>query len=30
MGRIVFMNVSAAGHVIPTLGLLAELIRRGE
>lgn len=24
------MNVSAAGHVIPTFGLVAELVRRGE
>lgn len=30
MSRIVFMNVSAAGHVIPTLGLMTELISRGE
>lgn len=30
MSRIIFMNVSAAGHVIPTLGLVAELTRRGE
>jgi MGT family glycosyltransferase len=30
MGRVVFFNVSAAGHVIPTLGLVKELIHRGE
>src|SRR5271166_5907363 len=30
MGKGVFLNVSAAGHVIPTLGLVAELVRRGE
>jgi MGT family glycosyltransferase len=30
MGKGVFLNVSAAGHVIPTLGLVAELLRRGE
>jgi MGT family glycosyltransferase len=30
MGRVIFMNVSAAGHIIPTLGLMAELIKRGE
>ena len=26
----VFLNVSAPGHVIPTLGLVGELVRRGE
>src|SRR5215471_14974332 len=30
MGKGVFLNVSAAGHVIPTLGLVAELLRRDE
>ena len=30
MARVIFMNVSAAGHVIPTLGLMVELIQRGE
>lgn len=30
MGKGVFLNVSAAGHVIPTLGLVGELVRRGE
>ncbi|NEU72156.1 MGT family glycosyltransferase [Hassallia byssoidea VB512170] len=30
MSRIIFMNVSAAGHIIPTFGLMAELIKRGE
>jgi MGT family glycosyltransferase len=30
MGKGAFLNVSAAGHVIPTLGLVAELLRRGE
>ena len=30
MGKGVFLNVSAPGHVIPTLGLVAELVRRGE
>jgi MGT family glycosyltransferase len=30
MGKGVFLNVSAAGHVIPTLGLVVELVRRGE
>lgn len=30
MSRVIFMNVSAAGHVIPTLGLMVELIDRGE
>lgn len=30
MSRVVFLNVSAAGHVIPTLGLVTELINRGE
>lgn len=30
MSRVVFMNVSAAGHVIPTFGLVTELIQRSE
>jgi len=30
MGKGVFLNVSAAGHVIPTLGVVAELVARGE
>lgn len=30
MGKGVFLNVSAQGHVIPTLGLVAELVARGE
>ena len=30
MSKGVFLNVSAAGHVIPTFGLVAELLRRGE
>src|SRR5271166_3407102 len=30
MGRAVFLNVSAPGHVIPTFPLLRELVRRGE
>jgi MGT family glycosyltransferase len=30
MGKGVFLNVSAAGHVIPTLGLVRELVARGE
>lgn len=30
MGKGVFLNVSAPGHVIPTLGLVAELVARGE
>jgi MGT family glycosyltransferase len=30
MKRVVFFNVSAAGHVIPTFGLVAELIKRGQ
>lgn len=30
MSRAVFINVSAAGHVIPTFGLVQELIERGE
>lgn len=30
MSRVIFFNVSAAGHVIPTLGLVKELIYRGE
>jgi MGT family glycosyltransferase len=30
MKRIVFFNVSAAGHVIPTFGLVAELVNRGQ
>ena len=28
--KAVFLNVSAPGHVIPTLGLVGELVRRGE
>jgi MGT family glycosyltransferase len=30
MSRVVFFNVSAPGHIIPTLGLVKELIDRGE
>jgi len=30
MSRVAFLNVSAPGHVIPTLGLVKELISRGE
>jgi len=30
MSKGVFLNVPAPGHVIPTLGLVAELLRRGE
>ncbi|MGI2902113.1 hypothetical protein [Tolypothrix sp. VBCCA 56010] len=30
LSRIIFMNVSVAGHIIPTFGLMAELIKRGE
>ncbi|MEH1785114.1 MAG: macrolide family glycosyltransferase [Nostoc sp.] len=30
MNRVIFMNVSAAGHVIPTFGLVTELMKRGE
>jgi MGT family glycosyltransferase len=30
MGKGVFLNVSAPGHVIPTLGLVVELVARGE
>lgn len=30
MSRAVFLNVSAAGHVFPSFGLVAELIRRSE
>lgn len=30
MSRVVFLNVSAAGHVIPTFGLVRELLRQGE
>jgi MGT family glycosyltransferase len=30
MSRAIFLNVSAAGHVYPTFGLVAELIKRGE
>lgn len=30
MSRVVFFNVSAPGHIIPTLGLVKELIARGE
>ncbi|MEH2000320.1 MAG: macrolide family glycosyltransferase [Nostoc sp.] len=30
MSRAVFLNVSAAGHVFPSFGLVAELIHRGE
>ena len=28
--KAVFLNVSAPGHVIPTLGLVSELVRRGD
>ena len=28
--KAVFLNVSAPGHVLPTLGLVSELVRRGE
>jgi MGT family glycosyltransferase len=30
MSRVVFLNISAPGHVNPTLGLVVELINRGE
>jgi MGT family glycosyltransferase len=30
MSRVVFLNVSAGGHIIPTLGLVKELLHRGE
>ena len=30
MGRVIFMNVSSTGHVIPTLELMVELIQRGQ
>lgn len=30
MSRVIFFNVSAAGHVIPTFGLVAELLRQEE
>ncbi len=30
MSRVVFFNVSADGHVIPTFGLVRELLRQGE
>jgi len=30
MSKGIFLNVSAAGHVIPTLGLVRELVARGE
>ncbi|MBO3458684.1 MGT family glycosyltransferase [Aetokthonos hydrillicola Thurmond2011] len=30
MSRVVFINVSAAGHVIPTFGLVKELLHQGE
>ncbi|WP_211941690.1 macrolide family glycosyltransferase [Cylindrospermopsis raciborskii] len=30
MSRVMFFNVSAPGHIIPTFGLVKELINRGE
>ena len=30
MAKGVFLNVSVPGHVIPTLGLVAELVARGD
>ncbi|MBW4507960.1 MAG: MGT family glycosyltransferase [Scytonematopsis contorta HA4267-MV1] len=30
MSRVLFLNVSSAGHIIPTFGLVKELLRQGE